>query len=156
MTEQEFRNRFSGGHLGDKLDFKQRLNVIADFLFPKIEEIDDDKTLSVEDNGKVFGIGTDAKTVTLPATEDGLEFTFINTGADGAVKITLSPNADDAIYGTVQNAAADSVASGTDDKDLINVKNTANNGDWVKLRADGDGGWYILGGVGIWTSEDDI
>lgn len=153
MTEQEFRDRFSGGHMGDKLDTKLRLNRLADFLFPEIEAITADKTLTDDDTGKVFGVGTDALTITLPATADGLEYTFINTGADGNNIITLSPQAADAIYGTVPNSAADSVSGGVDGKDLINTKATANKGDWVKLRADGSGGWYIVGGVGIWASE---
>lgn len=118
-----------------------------------VETVTADKTLTVEDSGKTFNIGTDALTITLPATAKGLKYTFRNIGADGNNIITVSPNAADAIFGTVANAAADSVASGTADKDIINTKATANRGDFITLEADGEDGWYITGGVGIWASE---
>ena len=80
-------------------------------------------------------------------------FLFRNTGADGNNIVTLSPNAADGIHGTIANAAADSVASGTVDKDFVNTKATANKGDYVILRAVALTEWYIIGGVGIWASE---
>ena len=116
-----------------------------------VETITAAKTLDAEDSGKVFLVGTDALTITLPATKSGLTYTFINTGADGAVLITVSPNASDAIDGTIANAAADSVCTGTDDGDLTNTKATANKGDRVTLVGDGSAGWYIVEGVGIWV-----
>lgn len=118
-----------------------------------IETITADITLTAGDSGKVFLIGTDALTITLPATSKGVEYTFINSGADANNIITISPNASDAIYGTVANAAADSVSGGVDDKDIINTKATANKGDRITLIGDGDAGWYIKEGVGIWASE---
>ncbi len=33
MTQQEFRDKFSGGHIGDVLDYKKRLNELADFVY---------------------------------------------------------------------------------------------------------------------------
>jgi len=113
-------------------------------------------TLTEADAGKSFNIATDALVVTLPLIEAdsiGMEFTFRNTGADGNNIITLSPASADGINGTIANAAADSVASGVVNKDLINTKATANNGDWVKLRAVSTTKWYIEGGVGIWVSQ---
>lgn len=113
-------------------------------------------TLTEADAGKTFNIATDALVVTLPLIEAdsiGMEFTFRNTGADGNNIITLSPASADSINGTIANAAADSVASGVVNKDLINTKATANNGDWVKLRAVSTTKWYIEGGVGIWASQ---
>lgn len=118
-----------------------------------VEEITDDVTLDADDSGKVFLVGTDAKTITLPATAEGLIYTFINSGADGNNDITLSPDADDAIYGTIPNSTADSVSDGADNKDFVNTKSTANNGDRITIVGDGDGGWYIVSGVGIWASE---
>ncbi|WP_428743248.1 hypothetical protein [Tenacibaculum sp.] len=118
-----------------------------------VETLTANKTLTVEDSGKTFNIGTDALVITLPATALGLKYTFRNIGADGNNIITISPNAADAVFGTVQNAAADSVASGAADKDIINTKATANRGDFITLEADGVDGWYITGGVGIWASE---
>jgi len=101
-------------------------------------------------------VETDALTTTLPKIEAGdlgLTYLFRNTGADGNNIITLSPNASDAIHGTIANAAADSVAGGVVNKDFVNTKATANKGDYVILRAVALTEWYIIGGVGIWASE---
>ena len=118
-----------------------------------VVEITADTTLTYEESGDTFLIGTDALTITLPATKAGVEYTFINSGADGNNIITISPNASDAIIGTIANAAADSVSGGVDDKDIINTKATANKGDRITLVGDGVAGWYIKEGVGIWASE---
>lgn len=118
-----------------------------------IQEITADTTLGLGDSGTVYLVGTDALTVTLPATKKGAKFTFINSGADGNNLITISPNEDDAIIGTIANASADSVSGGVADKDIINTKATANKGDRITLIGDGVDGWYIVEGVGIWASE---
>ena len=47
-----------------------------------IQTITEDTTLYVADSGKVICVATDALTITLPACEAGLKFTFVNTGAD--------------------------------------------------------------------------
>ena len=83
----------------------------------------------------------------------GLTLIFRNTGADGNNLITISPNALDGINGTIANAAADSVASGVVNKNLVNTKATSNKGDFVVLTAVSLTEWYISGGVGIWASE---
>lgn len=114
-------------------------------------------TLTAADTGKDYNIATDAIVVTLPlitAENIGMKFMFRNTGADGANIITLSPASADGINGTIANAAADSVASGVVNKDLINTKATANNGDYVVLKAVALTKWYIEGGVGIWASQE--
>lgn len=113
-------------------------------------------TLTEADAGKEYNIATDALVVTLPAITAGnigMEFTFRNTGADGNNIITLSPASSDGINGTIANAAADSVASGVVNKDLINTKATSNNGDFVKIRAVALTKWFIMEGVGIWASQ---
>ena len=46
--------------------------------------VDDDYTVSANEGGMTFGIATDAKTITLPSTEAGLIYQFVNTGADGS------------------------------------------------------------------------
>ncbi len=116
------------------------------------------KTYDKDDFFGVFSIATDTLVQTLPAVGAetapyGSMITFLNTGADGNNLITIAPNADDAIFGTIANAAADSVSGGADDKDLVNTKATANNGDRITLMSDGVTGWYITDGVGIWASE---
>ena len=101
-------------------------------------------------------VATDALVTTLPKIEAGdlgLTYLFRNTGADGNNTVTLSPNASDAIHGTIANSAADSVAGGVVNKDFVNTKATANKGDYVILRAVALTEWYIIGGVGIWASE---
>jgi|TARA_R110002049_G_scaffold126398_1_gene282434 hypothetical protein len=102
--------------------------------------------------GGEFNIATDAKVITLPkidANNVGMEFKFRNTGADGNNIITISPNAADAIHGTVAAIQSGGVAN----KDWINTKATANKGDWCSLVAIEAGSWYLTGGDGVWASE---
>ena len=101
--------------------------------------------------GGEFNIATDAKVITLPkidANNVGMEFKFRNTGADGNNIITISPNAADAIHGTVAAIQSGGVAN----KDWINTKATANKGDWCSLVAIEAGSWYLTGGDGVVAS----
>lgn len=110
---------------------------------------------SDEDGDAVITTATDNAVITLPdaaAGNAGKRITVINTGADGAALISVAPHASDGIFGTVPNAAADGVSSGTVNKPFNNTKATANKGDHVILVSDGSTGWYIVGGVGIWAS----
>lgn len=114
------------------------------------------KTLVAGDSATDQNIATDAKTFELPlidADNLGMEMLFRNTGADGAVALTISPNAVDAVHGSIANAAADSVAGGVINKNFVNTKATANKGDYVRLTAVALTEWHISGGVGIWASE---
>ena len=134
------------------------ITTSKDVLYSRVKQntISADTTLAANQSGEEFNVATDALTITLPQITSetiGMEFLVRNTGADANNIITLSPNATDGINGTIANAAADSVASGTVDKDWINTKATANKGDFVKLRAVSTTAWYIVDGVGIWTSE---
>ena len=113
-------------------------------------------TFTAADAGKEYNVATDALVLTLPlidANNIGMTFTFRNTGADGNNLITLDPNAADGFNGSIANAAADSVASGVVNKDLVNTKATANNGDFVTITAVAATKWYVTGGVGIWASQ---
>jgi len=112
-----------------------------------VETVTASQTLSYNDSGKVFLVGTDALTITLPATRAGVRFTFVNSGDDDGVLITVSPNASDKIMGTI--AAVSMTAS--DDGDLTNTKSGANKGDWCTIVGDGSDGWYIIGGDGVWA-----
>jgi len=112
--------------------------------------------VNLGDLGKVFGIATDALTMTLPAITAlnlGMQFTFLNTGADDATIITISPNEADSINGTIANASADSVAGGVVNMDWVNTKSGANKGDYCTLIAIALTEWYIIAGVGVWASE---
>ena len=123
----------------------ERGNIPAGLLDRTWEAVADNKTLDAQDVGKVMVVTADAKTVTLPATAAGLEFIVYNGGADGAVAVTVSPNAADKIMG------AD--LAGVDDKDRINTKTTAKRGDYLHLVADGSAGWYVRTERGIWAAE---
>lgn len=102
-------------------------------------------TMDEEDTGKIIYQDTDAKTITLPATVIGYEYTFVNAGAYGTVIQTISPNASDQIIG--------SDLAGVDDKDIINTKATAQRGDYIILKADGAQGWFITDMKGVWAAE---
>lgn len=102
-------------------------------------------TMTAADSGYATYIDTDAFTITLPATVAGLTYTFVNAGADGAVAITLSPNASDKIQGVGLSAA--------DDKDVVNTKATARKGDMIRIVGDGTDGWLIQEMRGTWARE---
>jgi hypothetical protein len=105
----------------------------------------DDYTVLVTESGYVFKIATDGKKFTLPATAKGLTYTFVNTGADGANIITVSPDAADKIMGGGLAAV--------DNKDLINTKATAKKYDFATIVGDGADGWVITDKQGIWAAE---
>lgn len=124
--------------------------------------ITDNYTLTVEESGSIILIGTDAKTITLPATVKGVHYTIVNIGAAGNNIVTISPQAADKIQGNISKSAGSNadattadglvaICAGSDDGDLVNTKNTANPGDRVTLVGDGSAGWWIVEGVGIWV-----
>ncbi len=133
-------------------------NVVSDSqgIIDDIEVIAANKTLTTEDSGKTFMVATDALVITLPSTIDGLEYTFINSGADGNNIITISPAAADGISGTVTLAATVVELSGVIDKDLINTKASSISGDTGTIVGTGTAGteaWLLKGSTGIWASE---
>lgn len=110
------------------------------------ETVSVNKTLDIEDNGKVFFVDTDAKTITLPAVATGLSCTIVNIGAFGAVAVNVSPAATDGIH-------APDIAA-TDDKDHINTKATARRGDLVKLVGGLVAtGYNVTNQIGTWAQE---
>lgn len=131
-------------------------------LKEKVVTLTDDYTVTPEESGTIFLIGTDAKTVTLPATQKGLKYTFVNIGAAGNNIITVDPDDDDKIQGNVPKSAGSNadattadglvaICGGTDGGTLVNTKASANPGDRVTIVGDGDAGWWIVDGVGIWV-----
>tara|TARA_R100000458_G_C8143249_1_gene153596 strand:- start:94 stop:492 length:399 start_codon:yes stop_codon:yes gene_type:complete len=117
-----------------------------------IQTVTEDTTLYATDSGKVICVATDALTITLPACEAGLKFTFVNTGADGNNIITISPQATDGIWGTITLSGSVVDLGGVANKDLINTKGTAIKGDSVTLVSDGTD-WYVTASTGIWAAE---
>ncbi len=134
--------------LYDQLLLKQQRSTV--------EIVVDNRVLTAADHGMVFGCGTDNKTFTLPATAQGLMYTFVNTGANGNNKVTVSPNAADKIMGSFCNKGANIITTGTNDKDIVNTLATSKRGDHITLVGDGVDGWYILEGNGIWTEESQL
>ena len=116
-----------------------------------VETVTDNKTLDATDSGKVFLCATDGKAFTLPSTVLGLEYTFINTAADGVAILTVSPAAADGIFGTITLASSVVQMAGTADTDVVNTKSTALKGDMIKLIGV-TGGWAIVAVTGIWAS----
>ena len=172
MKRDDFIAKYSAGYFGDNASLEKKIADLSGFAYDQQygneELVTDNKALVWGDSGKTFNIATDAKTFTLPLiTADNvgkMKFRFRNTGADGAVALTISPNALDGINGSVvagAGANADattadgllSKASGVVDKNLVNTKATANIGDWIELQAVSLTKWFITGGVGIWASE---
>ena len=91
----------------------------------------------------MFALATDGKTFTLPPTANGLKFTFINTGADGAVLLNIDPDDADSIDGND--------LEGADGGILSNTKSTATSGDTVSIVGDGAVGWWIISSLGVWA-----
>ena len=122
-------------------------DIIGSYLnYASTTKTDDYTVVITTDSGTVFDIATDAKTFTLPGIAVGNTFTFINSGADGAVLLAISP------------AAADGITyagSSTDDKDLLNTKATANLGDFATIWGmNGDvTAWQVPAARGIWAKE---
>ena len=104
-----------------------------------------DYTMLPDDSGKITYVDTDAKTMTLPSTVVGLTFTFVNSGADGAVLLKVAPAAADQIVGNDFTE--------TDNKAALNTKATAKTGDRITLFGDGVLGWYITEVQGTWVLE---
>lgn len=158
MTRSEFIHSMIsdfGRTYSNVLPVKSKIETLAgmayDAKYSNVVTVTDNLTLTADDSGKVYIVTADAKNITLPAVAEGLNFRFINGGADGAVLLKVTP-VSSAVIGTIANAAADSVAGGVDGKYFGNTKATANKGDWCELLCDG-ADWFIVGGVGIWASE---
>ena len=98
------------------------------------------------DSGKTFtNSETDGVVFTLPAIATGNTITFVNTAVNGAADLTISPNASDGIQ---------YAGSNTDDKDLINTKATAKQGDFVTLASlNGTTAWQVVAARGVWAKE---
>jgi len=117
--------------------------------------IDTSATLDEGNVGCVLNVEADALTLTLPATNVGMNYTIRNagvaktsaaagTGDDESILITIDPNGSDKIMG-MELTSVDGVT-------VVNTKATAKVGDEITLIADGDEGWYIQNVKGIWAT----
>lgn len=109
------------------------------------ETVAADKTLDIEDNGKTFFVTVDAKTITLPAVATPTHCKIVNMGAYGTVAVNVSPNSVDKIQGPD--------LPGTDDKDLINTKATAQRGDYAVLTGGDANGPFVTELKGVWATQ---
>ena len=99
----------------------------------------------VTDSGKTFTSELDGVVATLDSIAIGDSYTFINTAPDGTAAFNISPAALDGIT---------YAGSSTDDKDLINTKATAKQGDFVTLSSlDGVVAWQVTDIRGVWAKE---
>ncbi len=98
-------------------------------------------TLTAADSGKIYRINVADAVATLPATEEGLTFTFVVDTVSAGTGCSIDP------------AAADNINGGTDNKDLINTAATDVKGDSVTVVGDGAEGWLTTAMHGIWAAE---
>lgn len=121
-----------------------------------VQVLTDNVTLTANDSGKVILIGTDAKSIILPPTKQGLTFTVVNSGAAGNNIVKVSPVATDGIAGTVTLASSVVVLDGTVNKAVQNTKATSQTGDTITIVGTGLTGtkaWIVTSATGIWARE---
>lgn len=122
-------------------------NGLDSFFIDKdaVEKTANYTVIITDDSGKTFTSTLDGIVYTLPAIAIGNTITFVNLAEDGKAKLSISPNANDSI--TYAGGAVD-------DKDLINTKATAKQGDYVTLASlDGVVSWQVVAARGVWAKE---
>lgn len=152
---REMNNLYSNA-LPAKGAIQELAGRVFDAVNPKVTIATDNLTLTADDSCGVFGMGTDGKVFTLPATASGLKYTFINTGAAGHNIVSVLPVAADGISGTITLAATVVVDAGVVSKKLLNTKSSAQAGDTVTIIGTGVTGttaWIITNSTGIWAAE---
>lgn len=127
------------------VDFDADSYVDPWHMYSVREAISANKTLDIEDNGKLFVVDTDAVVITMPVVATPVNCTIVNGGAFGTVAVNISPAAADKIQGPD--------LPGTDDKDLINTKATARRGDFAKLVTGDANGPIVAELRGTWATE---
>lgn len=115
------------------------------------ETVTDDVVLDIQDNGKVFFVNIDAKSVFLPLIPVPLVCTIVNIGAFGAFAVTVVPHIQTAAEGEDMIHAPD--IAGTNEKAHINTKATAQRGDLVQIGLGDANGWAVTNQIGIWAQE---
>ncbi len=116
-------------------------------IWQRVESIPDATTseaVGVYDSGKVYVQldADEAVTFQLPATQNGLIYTFVCGNAGG--EINISPNAADKITGKG--------IAGADNQDIKNTNASNAVGDCITLIGDGADGWLIINMLGTWAT----
>ena len=97
MTKEQFIVKYTQGWVGDQASLKSLLATLAGMIFnalnPLVTILTDNYTLTEEDSGGVFMIGTDAKTITLPNTKARVIVPEIPSVAAGEMVTMLLPAA---------------------------------------------------------------
>lgn len=112
-----------------------------------------DIELTHNDSGIAFLVMNDA-VITLPKSNQGLVFAFANGGVDGTVQITIVPQPQDGISGTILLATSVTVKQGNAGESIVNTKATATIGDCISLIAtgtEGEGSWLMEKNTGTWV-----
>jgi hypothetical protein len=116
----------------------------------------------VDSSCPYYGVAsTDNTIVQLPdaaSTNKGCTVTIVNTAADGAALISISPHASDTIEGSCVGTTGAGAATvinfgGVANKDIQNTKATQQKGDYATVMSDGTSAWYVIGCVGQWASQ---
>lgn len=102
-------------------------------------------TLNGTHSGKALFVDTDAKIITLPAVEGIGGIQIVNIGAFGAVAVKVTPATGDMIEGPG--------ITGSDNKYIINTKETARRGDYIDIEYGDANGWTITRIKGTWARE---
>ncbi len=106
-----------------------------------------DFTLTAAESGKVLYLSTDAKTITVLATAEGLDFIVVNQAAFGTVEIHVDPDGNDLFL------AGSGVAANADGEKFSNTKATQQRNDYFKFHYGGATGYRIDGIRGTWLAE---
>lgn len=123
---------------------------VASSMCDVAEFINNDKTLTEADSGKVFFV-TKEITVRLPKSLIGFEVTLINHGTIQAISITVDPGASQLIVGSIVTDSGTVYKSGNKGETVVNTYSSARIGDNIKLVANGLDGFFIKSTVGIWV-----
>lgn len=102
-------------------------------------------TVTAAQSGTTFVATAEDCVFTLPATANGLTYTFTNSVSSTSVGVRVSPAAADKIYGNGFTPL--------DDKDAINTPATDREGDAITIVGDGSAGWFIRSVNGTWARE---
>lgn len=116
-------------------------------IWRRVESIPDatlTEAVGVYDSGKVYVQldADEAVTFQLPATQNGLIYTFVCGNAGG--EINISPAAADKITGKG--------IAGADDQDIKNTNGSNAVGDCITLIGDGADGWLVINMLGTWAT----
>ena len=112
--------------------------------------IDATTTLTNQSNQVQLLVGAAGVTVTLPALEDGLEFTFIVGATFITSNYVIASAEGDNINGYVHNIVDGAIVAGAEDQ--VNLVATAESvGDWYKFVADTDGAQWLVSGQSALT-----